>query len=156
MPRLHIVLGRILGGATVAVVQGVIMLLVCVATGFRPSSGPSIAGAALMMFLIAVLFAGIGTAIASLVEDMQGFPLIMNFLVVPLFFFSNALFPMQGAPRLLRLVLSLNPVTYGIDGLRGSLDGSFRFDLGTDAAILGALAACVVAFASWLFSKIQI
>ncbi len=156
VPRLQIVLGRILGGATVAVVQGFIMLAVCVAVGFRPVLGAAFAGAVLIMFLIALFFAGVGTAIASIVDDMQGFPLIMNFLVVPMFFFSNALFPMQSAPGPLRALARLNPVTYGVDGLREAFGGPFHFGLGTDAAVLGALVACVIALASRLFSKIQI
>ena len=76
------------------------------------------------MFLIALLFTAIGTAIGSVLEDMQGFQLIMNFLVMPLFFFSNALFPVQGLPKALQVVVHLNPLTYGVDGIRGSLNAS--------------------------------
>ena len=73
------------------------------------------------MFLISLLFTSIGTAIGSVLQDMQGFPLVMNFLVMPLFFFSDALFPIKGLPGILTLALRLNPLTYGVDGLRGAL-----------------------------------
>ena len=87
---------------------------------------------------------------------MQGFPLIMNFLVMPLFFFSNALFPMVGLPKVLQAVLHLNPVTYGVDGLRGALGSTFAFGVGTDLVVLTLLTAALLALGSYLFSKIQL
>jgi ABC-2 type transport system permease protein len=87
---------------------------------------------------------------------MQGFPLIMNFLVMPLFFFSNALFPLVGLPRVFQTLLHLNPVTYGVDGVRGSLSSLFAFSISTDLAVLGTLTAVLLAVGSYLFSKIQL
>ena len=108
------------------------------------------------MFLIALLFTAIGTAIGSVLQDMQGFQLIMNFIVMPLFFFSNALFPVQGLPKPLQFLIHLNPLTYGVDGLRGAFSNVFVFGLATDFLVLGALTTILLGIASYLFSRIQI
>lgn len=114
--------------------------------------------ALIFMFLIALLFTAIGTSIGSVMQDMQGFPLVMNFLVLPLFFFSNALFPVQGLPKALQAVVHINPLTYGIDGLRGALSSShgFVFGLGRDLLVLSALTAILLAIGTYLFSKIEL
>ena len=74
------------------------MVVICLLAGFRPVSCALLPLALVFMVLIALLFTALGTAIASVLEDMQGFQLIMNFLVMPLFFLSGALFPVQGLP----------------------------------------------------------
>ena len=154
--RFKIILGRILGGATVALIQGIMVFVICIIVGFRAESLLWVPVALVFMFLIAVLCASIGTAIASVLEDVQGFQLIMNFLIMPLFFFSNALFPLEGLPKALRLIIHLNPLSYGIDGLRGSLTHGFLFGLGLDFLILGIVTAILVGIGSYLFSLIQI
>ena len=154
--RFKIILGRILGGATVALIQGILVLAICFIVGFRVENLMLIPVALCFMFLIAVLCAAVGTAIASVLEDMQGFQLIMNFLIMPLFFFSNALFPLEGLPKVLRLVIRLNPLSYGIDGLRGTLTHGFHFGLGFDFVILSIVTVILVGIGSYLFSLIQI
>ena len=89
--RLEIVLGRTLGSATVALIQGGIVFLVCVVAGFRPAQPMLLPLALMFMALIAIMGTAIGTAVGSVLQDMQGFPLVMNFIVLPLFFFSSAL-----------------------------------------------------------------
>ena len=86
VPRIQIMIGRTLGGATVAILQGVLIFVVCVLAGFRPVSLVSIPLAFIFMALIAIVFAAFGTAIGSGLQNMQGFQLIMNFLVLPIFF----------------------------------------------------------------------
>jgi ABC-2 type transport system permease protein len=154
--RLQIVLGRALGGATVAMIQGAVVFLICLLAGFRFQSALFLPIALAFMFLIALLFTAIGTAIGSVLEDMQGFQLIMNFIVMPLFFFSNALFPVQGLPKPLQFVIHLNPLTYGVDGIRGAFSNVFVFGLGTDFVVLGVLTTILLAIGSYLFSKIQL
>jgi ABC-2 type transport system permease protein len=154
--RLHIVLGRTLGGATVALFQGIVVGLICLVAGFRFVSVPLLPVALVFMFMIAVLFTAIGTAIGSVLEDMQGFQLIMNFIVMPLFFFSNALFPVQGLPKALQVLIHINPLTYGIDGMRGAFGNAFLFGVGTDFVVLGTLTMALLGLGSYLFSKIQI
>jgi ABC-2 type transport system permease protein len=153
--RLNIMLGRTLGGATVALFQGLIVLAISVLLGFRPGF-QSVLTSLLFMFLIAVLFTAIGTAFASLLNDMQSFPLIMNFFIMPLFFFSGAIFPLKRTSPLLALVASCNPLAYGVDGLRASLGGESFYGMGIDLLVLGLFCSFFLALGSYLFSKIQI
>lgn len=154
--RLEIVLGRVLGGAIVAMIQGTVVLIVCLALGFRFASWLLLPVAVVFMFLISLLFTSIGTAIGSVLQDMQGFPLVMNFLVMPLFFFSDALFPLRGLPKILTFALRLNPLTYGIDGLRGALGSAYVFNPTLDLAVLFVASAILLSIGSYLFSKIQL
>jgi len=154
--RFNIMLGRTLGGATVATIQGIIIFLLAMMIGFRPTDIYLLPFAIVFMVLIAIFFTALGTAIASLLEDMQGFQLIMNFLLMPLFFLSGALFPLQGLPKAFQLVASMNPLSYGVDGLRGTLANGAHFGLLTDFSILGIITLLVLALGSYLFSKIQI
>jgi ABC-2 type transport system permease protein len=154
--RLQIVLGRALGGATVAMIQGTVVFFICLLAGFRFKSALLLPFAVIFMFLIALMFTAIGTTVGSILDDMQGFQLIMNFLVMPLFFFSNALFPVQGLPKALQLVVRLNPLTYGVDGIRGSLSSVSAFGMGTDFVVLTILTGILLAIGSYFFSKIQL
>jgi ABC-2 type transport system permease protein len=89
-------------------------------------------------------------------KDIQGFQLIMNFLVLPLFFFSNALFPVKGLPGPLRLAVRLNPLSYGVAGIRDAFGGRASLDMATDFAVLGALALLLLGLCSFLFSRIEL
>ncbi len=153
--RLSIMIGRTLGGATVALLQGLIVLIISICFGFRPHLD-ALALALCFMFLIAVLFTAFGTALASQLNDMQSFPLIMNFLVMPLFFFSGAIFPLRGVSPALSVVASCNPLAYGVDGLRAAFGGDSFYGMGTDFIVLGLFSALFLGLGAWLFSKIQI
>jgi ABC-2 type transport system permease protein len=156
VPRLQIMIGRTLGGATVAVFQGCIVFLIAMAVGFRPRSGSLLPMAALFLILIALLITALGTAVASVLDDIQGFQLIMNFLVMPIFFLSSALFPLEGLPRSIAVVASLDPLTYGVDGLRGTLVSTAHFGILTDLSILSIISVILLVIGGYLFSKIQI
>ncbi|MCL4399941.1 ABC transporter permease [Patescibacteria group bacterium] len=156
--RLKIMIGRTLGGATVAIMQGVIVFILAFLVGFRPEylTVGTFMLALVFMFLIAVLFTALGTAIASQLDDMQGFQLIMNFVVMPLFFLSGALFPTEGLPSGIALVVKIDPLSYGVDGLRHALTGAANFGFATDFTVLLIITGALVALGSYLFSKIQI
>lgn len=154
--RVVIMIGRTLGGATVALFQGIIVLAVSFVAGFRPESAAMLPAALLFMFLIAILFTALATAIASVLEDMQGFQLIMNFLVMPLFFLSGALFPLRGLPRAIGLLARLDPLSYGVDGLRGTLSSGAYFGLPTDFVVLGVVTVFFLGIGSFQFTRIQI
>jgi ABC-2 type transport system permease protein len=156
VPRLHIMIGRTLGGATVATFQGIIVFLLTLVVGFRPASFLTLPLALVFVFLVSLLFTSIGTIIASLMEDMQGFQLIMNFLVMPTFFLSGALFPLEGLPPAMELVTRLDPLTYGVDGTRGVLLPPPQLGLATDFLILSAITLLLLAIGSYLFEKIQV
>jgi ABC-2 type transport system permease protein len=156
VPRILIMLGRTLGGATVAMIQGAIVVMVCLIAGFRPHNFAMFPAAIVFLALIAILFTAVGTAIASLLSDFQGFQLVMNFLVMPMFFLSGALFPLKTVPRALEVVASIDPLTYGVDGLRGALIGAFYYGLFTDMAILSLVAALMLSIGAYLFSRIEL
>src|SRR5688500_18052231 len=156
VPRLHIMVGRTLGGATIAMIQGTLVLMVSLAAGFRPTSLAALPLAILFMALIALVFAALGTAIGSALKDMQGFQFIMNFLVMPIFFLSGALYPLRNLPTLLAGATRLDPLTYSIHGLRRALIGSAQFRMVTNSAVLTTVAAVFLGLGAWSFSRIQI
>ena len=156
VPRLHIMIGRTLGGATVAMIQGLLVIVICIAAGFRPLHLSSLPLAVLFMALISIVFAALGTTIGSRLQNMQGFQLVMNFLVMPIYFLSGALYPLTNLPTGLVVATRIDPLTYGIDGLRGAFIGASHFGARTDAAVLLAVAAVFLALGAYSFSKIQI
>jgi ABC-2 type transport system permease protein len=156
VPRLWIMAGRTLGGATVATLQGLLIFVVSIIAGFRPASFFALPLALLVMVLTAVVFAALGTAIGSTLKDMQGFQLVMNFMVMPIFFLSGALYPLANLPKALALLTRIDPLTYGVDGVRGALIGVTHFGVTTDLVALAAVAVLLLAFGAWRFSKIEI
>ena len=156
VPRLQIMIGRTLGGATVAVMQGLLVSVVCVVAGFRPVHRIALPVAILFMALIAIVFAALGVAIGSSLQDMQGFQLIMNFMVMPIFFLSGALFPLTGLPKALALATSVDPLSYGIDGMRSVLLGVTHYGQAVDLEVLAVVATILLIFGAYRFSKIEI
>jgi ABC-2 type transport system permease protein len=156
VPRLKIMIGRTLGGATVASAQGLVVLFICLLLGFKLTNAALLPLALVFMFLIAVLFTALGTAIASLLEDMQAFPLIMNFLIMPIFFLSGALFPLEGLPESFLIIFKINPLSYGVDGLRAALTAAVHFGIGIDLIIISATIVVIFALGAYFFSRIQI
>ncbi len=156
VPRMQIMVGRTLGGATVAMLQGCLVLVVCLLAGFRPTHLSTLPLAVLFMALICVVFAALGTAIGSTLQNMQGFQLIMNFLVMPIFFLSGALFPLNNLPSALAVITSIDPLTYGIDGLRGAFLGASHFALMTNVSVLAVVATVFLLLGAYAFSKIQL
>lgn len=154
--RMQIMLGRTLGGATVAMIQGSLVFAVCLIAGFRPQNWAAIPLTLLFMAMMAIVFAALGTACGSIIKDMQGFQIIMNFMVLPIFFLSGALYPLSHLPIALTLITHIDPLTYGIDGLRGALIGSWHFSFGLDMAILAAIACAFLGLGAYLFSKIEL
>ena len=153
--RFEIMLGRTFGGATIAMLQGVIIFFLSLLIGFRPHSWNMVIVAFIVMALISLLFTALGTAIASTMDDFHGFQLIMNFLIMPLFFLSGALFPLNGLPPTIDLISRLNPLTYGVDGLRATLINTSHFGLGFDFLVLTVLTLIILGIGSFLFSRIE-
>jgi len=156
VPRIYVMIGRTLGGATVAMLQGTLIVVVCLIAGFRPVSLIGIPLGFAFMALIAIVFAALGTSIGSSLQDMQGFQLIMNFLVLPIFFLSGALFPLNNLPKALGFVTTLDPLSYGVDGLRAALIGTSHFGAIVDAVVLAVVAVGLLCLGAWRFSKIEI
>ncbi|MBU6500932.1 MAG: ABC transporter permease [Patescibacteria group bacterium] len=154
--RLNIMVGRTLGGATVATMQGLIVFFITLFFGFRPENWALLPVLIIFMLLVALLFTALGTAIASVLEDMQGFQLIMNFLVMPLFFLSGALFPIENLPSVLTVLVGIDPLSYGIDSFRSILSGTASFGLGLDLSVLVIVTLFCLGLGSYLFSRIEV
>lgn len=120
VPRAGIVLGKIMGGATVAFLQGVLMVGLAPTLGIWP--GPAAAATAMgVLFVTAFALTGLGFLIAWRMESTQGFHAIMNLFLIPMWLLSGALFPASGAPSWLQWVMRFNPLTYGVAALRHAL-----------------------------------
>lgn len=154
--RFSVFLGRTLGGATVATLQGVILLIITYFVGFRPVSLSLLPLALVFMFLLAFVFTALGTAIASQVQDMQAFPLIMNFLIMPLFFLSGAIFPLESAPGAIKGIALFDPLSYQIDALREIMTGASHFGLAIDFGVTMACALVVTLLGLYLFNRIEV
>lgn len=155
VPRLYIMAGRTLGSATVAFFQGTIVLVLCLIFGFRPEHMSTIPLALLFMALIAIVFSALGTTIGSTLQNMQGFQMVMGFLVMPIFFLSGALYPLSDLPFPMMVATRIDPLTYGVDGLRGAFLGVSQFGALTNAVVLLVVAAAFLGLGAYRFSKIQ-
>lgn len=156
VPRYKIMIGRTLGGATVALLQALVLLVITLIIGFRPISFIGFIGAIIFMMLISLVFTAVGISIASRLEDMQAFPLIINFIVMPLFFLSGALFPLDTAPKAIQVIGTINPLTYGVDLLRGSLIGLNQYSMVLDLNVIVLCLIIASAIGTYLFSKIEV
>ncbi len=152
--RIHIMIGRTLGGATVALVQGMLVLVITFFIGFRPAL-TSLPLALVFMALVAIVFSALGTAVASVLEDMQGFPLVVNFVIMPLYFLSGALFPVGQLTGWFHRIVTVNPLAYGVDGIRGALIGVSYFSFTLDLVVLTTSAFVLICLGGYLFSKIE-
>jgi ABC-2 type transport system permease protein len=154
--RMQIMLGRTLGSATVATFQGILVFIVCLIAGFRPHGWIALPQAFIFMALVAITFAALGTAFGSVIKDMQGFPIVMNFMVMPMFFLSGALYPLTHLPVALTIITRIDPLTYGIDGLRGALTGQWYFMFSLDVLVMALIATAFLSLGAYFFSKIEL
>lgn len=154
--RTALMFGRTLGGATVALIQGCLVLIVTLIVGFRPANWALVPVAIVVMGLISIIFTAFGTSIGARLRDMQGFQLIMNFIIMPLFFLSGALFPLEGLPAVMYWIVRFDPLSYGVDALRGLLINASHFGLALDLGVLAAVAAGLIGLGAYFFSRIEV
>jgi len=156
IPRLAIVLGRTAGGTTTASIQAIIFLSISFFLGVRVPSPVGLVLALVFMGLIGLSFSSLGVALASRMEDPHGFQLIFNFLIMPIFFLSGALFPLDKLPIFIKILAYLNPLTYGVDGLRWALLGVSRFGPAVDLLVLSAVSGAFLILGAVLFQGAKI
>ena len=156
VPRVQIMIGRACGSATVALLQGLLVSVVCLIAGFRPVHLALIPAGIAFLGLTAVVFAAAGTAIGSTLKDMQGFQMVMNFLVMPLFFLSGALYPLDNLPSALAVLTRIDPLTYGVDGMRAMLIDRTHFGAGIDALVLACVGVVLMVVGAWRFNRIEV
>ena len=153
--RIKILMGSTLGGATISIMQGLIVFVVSIVFGFRPHDWLMVIPAFLVLMLMSLALTSFGAAIASSVNDFQGFQSINNLLILPLFFLSSALYPLNSVPIALKVISSANPVSYMVDALRTLLTGQSHFGLSLDLLVMTITFVACVAFAINRFNRVQ-
>jgi ABC-2 type transport system permease protein len=153
--RSSIMLGNALGGATIAVIQGCVLLIIAVLFGFRPYSYPLLFITFIVMAMLAISMVSFSSGIAAVMNDMQGFMAVNNLLVIPLFFLSSALYPLDSVPDVMKVIAAFNPLTYAVDALRLSLINQHHFPLWEDLTVLTGIMILLFLFGSYRFKKIQ-
>lgn len=147
VPRSAVVLGKVLGGTTLSTIQGLIFLIFAPLVGVHIGIG-SFLLIFLTIFLVSFALTALGFAIAWPMDSTQAFHAIINLFLIPLWLVSGALFPLSGASGWLRIIMRLNPLTYGTEALRGLLyPSSSSFPLGSSLATLVLFAAFMFALA---------
>jgi len=150
--RTSIILGKTVGGATIAVINALIMVAIATALGVTTLS-LGIIISLVFMILSALCFVSIGLIIASQMKSMEGFQMIMSFIIMPVFFLSGALFPIENTPQWMQMISHADPLSYGVDGLRGSLIGINVLPLWVDGLALVGFALALILFGSYLFRR---
>jgi ABC-2 type transport system permease protein len=151
--RFSLVLGRLAGGTTTATFQGIAILLISYTLGFKMADIVSFLLAVVFMMLIAVSFIGLGLVFASQMKDHQGFGMIMNFIIFPLFFLSGAIYPVENLPEAVRIFSYIDPLTYGVDGLRGVLIDASSFPVIYDFFALLGFSVGMILIGAYAFEK---
>ena len=142
--RISIILGRIAGGATTSFIQACIMLFIAVMMGFQVFGPAQLIVAFFIMITISIITISASLAISSRLRDPHDYYNIMNIALFPVFLLSGALFPLENLPAAVRIFAFLDPLTYGVDALRGSLAGVSLFPVVIDCLILLILAVGLV------------
>jgi ABC-2 type transport system permease protein len=160
--RMAVALGKVAGGSTVAMFQGLIVVLLAPVIGIKLTWDQLIVLVGLMLLLAAVM-TSFGILIAARQHTMEGFQMIMQFLLMPMFFLSGAFFPLNGVPLWMEWLAIINPVTYGVDPLRQValsqsvpteiLQALSLHPIAMDIVIMAVLGLVFIVPAVWLFSK---
>jgi ABC-2 type transport system permease protein len=154
--RVEIMLGQTVGGATTSMIQGMLMLILAFFLGLNLVGLSGLGIAVLFMILIGIAFTAFGVAIASRMEDMHGFQLVMNFVVFPIFGLSGAMFPLSGLPEWIRPITYLDPLTYGVEGIRFGLTGASHIDPLFCLIGIGGFSVAMIVVGTHFFRKIKI
>ena len=153
--RFSIILGRSLGGMTTAIIQALIIVAIAVAMGVKISSVSGFFLSIVFMILTCATFTGFGLILATKLGDTEGFMSIMNLIIMPIFFLSGAFFPLAAMPAGVRYIMYVNPLTYGVDGLRGTLVGAATFPLWLDFVVLLVLSIVLASLGAYFFSRME-
>ena len=158
VPRSAIVLGKIAGSATVSLITALVIFVVIVIANVIPLHLLSVLGileSMVFMVLISSIFVSIGLIIASYINNIEGFQVLINFLVLPMFFLSGALFPLENAPLWMKSLSLIDPLRYGVDGMRGALIGISSYSMITDFAVVLGIAIGLIIIADIAFRNMQ-
>ncbi len=154
LSRTTIFAGKMVGGTIDALLQGCAMLVLGLVLGINYTI-LRVLFSFVFMFILASALVSLGLIIGSNMESVEGFQLIISFLVFPMFFFSGALFPLKNLPPYLMILTMLDPVTYAVDGLRGILLGSSQLPIALNLGVLAAFAVVMVGIGTWTFKRLK-
>jgi ABC-2 type transport system permease protein len=153
--RSSIFFGKLLGGCTDAMFQGVILMLVGILLGIAHFTPASFLLSFLILLPMSMAVVSIGLIIGSNLKTPEAFQLVITFVMWPMFMLSGALFPIGNLPSWLAVLTYLNPLTYGVDALRGSILGVQVFPLWLDVAAMLAFSALAIAVGIVSFGRMQ-
>ncbi|MCD6448676.1 MAG: ABC transporter permease [Thermoplasmata archaeon] len=151
--RESILIGKMLGGVTQAVLQGILILILAIFMGVKFSGAMSIPGMFLTMFLVSIAFVSLGLAVASKITSMEGFQMVMNFMIQPMIFLSGAFYPTTFLPDWLKIMVKINPLTYGVDAMRYFAIGVNEFNIIADLLILLIFSITMILIGGHFFRK---
>jgi ABC-2 type transport system permease protein len=154
--RLSIVIGTTLGGATIALIQGFIVLSISLLLGVSINLSLLLILAFVFMLLTSFVVIGIGLIIASKMQSIEGFQFIVSLIVFPLLFLASPFSTLNASPELLRNIAFLDPITYGIDGLRATLINYSYFPIYVSLTVLIVLSVITMGIGSYLFNKSEV
>ena len=160
--RRAVALGKVAGGSTIAMFQGLLILILAPLLGISMTFEQAIY-LLLLMLLLAAMMSSLGILIAARQRSMEGFQVVMNFIMLPMLFLSGAFFPLTGVPVWMEALANVNPVSYGVDplrqvALRGSVPEMFLeamrlHPIAVDVAVMLAFVVIFLVPAIWLFSR---
>ncbi len=154
--RTSIVVGKALGGVTTAMFQALLFLIVCFAIGIKIPGPLMLMLLFMVMILISVGFVLVGIAFSSRMKDFHGFSLIMNFVVMPIFFLSGAFFPLDKLPEWLKWFVYIDPLTYGVDALRFCMVNTSTFPIWINLLALIVFGLVATLIGTLLFKTTQL
>ncbi len=150
--RTSIVLGKAIGTAITSLLQGLMVLIISIILGLEISLGIFLLIIPLMI-LISVGLVGIGLSIGSILDNIEGFGLVMNFLVMPMFFLSGALFSIEQLPSRMRFLTYFDPLTYAVESLRYTLTGVSTISFTTSLPVIVGFSILTMSISTFLFSR---
>ncbi len=154
--RTLVMIGGALGGATIGVIQGVILFIVALIFGFHPYSWFALFTTLIFMVMLAFAIVCFSSAIGAVVNDMPSFAAVTNFLVVPLFFLSGSMFPLNNIPGVMRIIAAINPLSYAVDAMRATLINQSHFGLTTDFIVMSITLVVLFGFSVYRFKRIEV
>lgn len=153
--RTGLLFGRCFGGATTSLFQGIVVFFLGHLMGFRMFDWAMFPLLIFVMFFIALLFSLFGTALASKFDDMQSFPTVINFLVMPMMFLSGAFFASSAFPKALQFIVKINPFNYSVNILRFMMSG-VKTELVLAFSILFVLILFLVYLGTRFFNRMEV
>jgi ABC-2 type transport system permease protein len=152
MSRGSVVIGKVMGGSTQATIQGMVTLLFAPLVGIWPYPIQILQIISLML-LVSFSLTSLGILIASRMTSFEGFGAISNFIVMPMYFLSGSIYPLNNLPTWLKALTVINPLSYGVDAIRGQIIHIYHFSLVTDVGAIVVFGLVMLLLAIPMFSR---